>query len=1610
MNSQKCLVYVVASFGLFNCLLLHASFSKADLDTAYKKAQGELTGFENQVVASQGLPQDQQTILKDQISNAQTQVQVAYDQASQNIKNISSTGYFAKMQTEQYVQTALNGINRATALVKNAIEQSQDQLHWTVARTEATTELQEKSAAQVKFETDIQQLMKSLEPTLSLLSAAVDQTRSALPSAARLGGINYNAAAIQKVNDMFEQAAQTAVAAYKTFAKNNSSAESATIVVDILSHWGSFYGIVVNQELLVASENQKQASLYYKLLAQAAGHVQGTKDSTLGSVQMQGYVKTIQAAYNNYLPNNSSGFSSFMQMMVNKIYQPLRIGLNNIVTRNSNPTSQEIEYAQAYYQALISMMDNTTASDTQHQEIAADMAFIYLNFAKTIIKKSMKVGVDNNVLRAQVQKAYSSAADNFSQAGTKFASEAALYKNMASALAQADNWIGQAQTAQLQGNFSLAVTAYQNALTQLNIGSDTADSAFVAAALAQAQAGQTTQQVHQSIQALQLQQGTALAQLITLLTQGQASQSPVPFFGALQALQKVVQSLVSNYQRAQQGYQLLQHRDKATFQELNKIEAQSTGALGVSNMLQALLACVQEAQDGTQEALFSAETLYHQAQSLAILLDQEIAQQKNVSYTLLSLPFLIPTAQGWTYQQLVDRLTAQLYVWIAQSATDALVAVQYYTYAQKRAYLSTALQQSITHYFKLVVQKQKDLEALKDRAAQEEQQAEQYGTQDWQPATDQKFYLSKANSLWQAVLSDYWSAYSLGNGDSLSLFIKAAQRYEVLYQHNVPAVWFPQAGAAFLSYSLSLALRKAGNEAEANQEELNNLTPLIQQFMQQGKNLVEDVDAASVTLSVKPDLTMLASWVARAEQLILDQEVAIITYVGTNNSTVARLLIKTSQTQDAVTYQDTVTKTSVTVPDLTMRTAIIYKQLAENAFASQKYSLAIDYYKISSQAYMALHDIDHAQALVAPYELATTLFYASFYEDSIVEQGEAKIENFSAVPLSYQLKVYGLEVPSFLALLFPPPVELQTEAERTTFELNLAGQLFLYMSLSSHFNSTQAQALLKLLSGATTNISASLAQAGFTADDQAIVKNVIEQATSFNKDLSMRVKNRTSNLVLETLSTKDAQGNRQYKLWEYNKPIPRIPLVTPPYGGYPDAYTYYYWAVDFYGSQPIQLGSSVFVAGNMPEKVAEIKQKMVNVWLSQGYQMQQKINQLKQSSAYKKLASIDHNDTSISLSSYLPLYNDIADAYGRLTTVVSSVPNPLLLCYGETISLAGLVDPMSSLYASLENLIAQSYKQAGDDLKLFLVGNPLELLYVNAISEIAGYYVTAINQFSYDPLLYLDAGNLYRDAARVVVANKNYFGSVANFMTAQQFYAQAPQSSAITQKAQQDLVVEVASAEFYGATSVISEYAQQRFGQFSLQNVDGSVTSMNFKDLMSVYWNSNAGNADWPASYRAKYDALKKLILNAIIFYTDASALLNDSAAQSSIQQASSGSSSSIEKAATKLVTTYLTQKNLDFSTAQATLAALQQSDFAQLVAQFLNDSLKKFREDTDPQQQALQKRAAGMWADKINNGLNLVYMTDFLGGFSPSAVTFLAADIKARIAANQVNPAQAIG
>ncbi len=1582
----------------------------ADLTQSYQTALSLLSCLEKEI---QQLPQQNQISLKKESNDAKIAIETLYKE------NTTAIGLYTS-RPEPFRGRAINAQIRSG---KQAIESKVNKLQTIVSSTQNalgyTKKAEEDKQKRIKaakeaaaYHASMMKLFQDLKPLMATFNTISAENYAIISDLYKAK--NFEASfvpRIVKVTQEWQKLTQQFSEIYQKNKQPIAIDDTTNYVVLSIRALIYFYSNLLEMQL--TNINRLKRNDAYPFYSSLVTQLLGTGKSA--DVQGLGYDATIKNLIATYFKDDQAYLNKvYLQTKVNLTYNRYKSLLNGLIARGVDPEKQLV-YAEQFY-ALI-MSDNKALPANQQavdaRAASSTLALLYVLSAQAQMKK-MRLDKDTQPMREMAIAYYKKAAGYYKIAGDGNNEQncIGLYTN----LTQATALLKQAESAKKSNDLKNAIDLYTQAQAAFQNAGDTVDASTTSLVLLDVEAQYYLDQAKSVSDALEKK-----AVVFTDVVVSSGSPTIVPeknaaFTTFIATLNESYKNIFQYYLNIVTGYQTRADQDSLTApsqEVVTRVHVLNLAASAVQKIIEANTLLVNGDAALNAGSIAAAQESYKSAVVLYQLADElYVKNPQLVGYIpLYPATLSLDKTTSWSYALIAQRHITKMFVELAAKTTDLVLAFHYYTNAQLRNhYLSQEMQQFLDEAIKKIMAQPGIMQEIYAAAQKAEKEALALSSDAWK-ATIGVGYSSSADSAWEQVLRFYSALYKNGDTQIRADYVKAIDEYALAFGTHVPESYYPALGTALIRYH-SYVLSMVENDEKQAELVLKSIDELIVPFFQTVESLVAAVDNNSLLTSSSGNQEEVLRWQQRFDQALVQQEDVLdelAQNIALDQRKVLLLLEKTVDAQEAITDTFLPAKKSVILANPPLKLADVTKQLGDYYFQKKDYILAYPCYADAQNQYKNGNRYDKVTTLQQQFDSAKTLYYGSLYRDSVLPQGSIKFDSFSA-PASYDLKMYKQPVPKIVADQFPSDATIKgySKEQVSQFTISVMIDIYLYWWIKDAFGESMYAQLIEVMKsslGKEKNaIIAAVAAVLDDEDDQANCVNIIMNAKQFRKELTDRVAQKKTSFSLEQVHAKD--GTLEYILYELYIPMPQFPMAqidttTMFYLEYPSASLFYLWSSLLFapGKDRVVVNRASFTPGNRPDLYQEILDKTLELYFSKAYEYQIKINELKASDAYKKLIKMNKNDMSVKIADYLDLLNGIKDNYQQMILNCDNALNQ------------NFIDRTSAKGKSINTLVGELCKKLGDELSVFLIGDPRSADYhVTVLDSISAAYINAIINYGYDQNLYKKYAEYCKNGGDILVQQGMFFVSSRLYVKAEKAYRnitpQTPELSALADAVALLRLQNVCKA----ATINVGQYLDARVNGVTIKNDDGTTTQKSLDQIIADYNAAlqQSGGAEGVTGLDAQstkaLNDLKGNFLDALIFYSG-SVLGSKEQYVLGFSLLAQGNADKIDDSVIKesgnMVNEYMQKNGIIFKNeisvdAVTTITlALQRSNFpdGKTIAEVIQHGFDGFvKKATSTTQKATAYQALSTWCSLLYTSFGSLYINDFLGGMPTKPEDLVAA------------------
>lgn len=1541
-----------------------AALSKvaSTLDALYYAAVASLKPLEAQAKS---------TNLNDKLA-AYEQISSITTTAQQKMKQATEPVLTIKQQAATYLQSQQNQEN------KNALEK----------QLEADKKLQQAyEEAQKKLTKEIESLQKLYEP--------FNQAQKAVQTfSLAMHDKPYDAAQVEAIVRQWQAVIDLSFNVYKQFGPINIQ-DSHNLMLMSLKKMGNFLLDLIYDQLQ-SLQHEKWDDLLYKALSESSVKLVGTQNPNDSPLVRYGYDGIMEQEIKKYFSDvnqQATLLNRYWKKKIQITFNSFKNGLQRLANTASNPNDEQRRIALNLYNGLTSELAVMSQSNKTVQDdiklINYAMALLTLNSAQSLLK-TLKLDSDNAPLVLKIIAFYNQAATYLTKAGqiSQAQENTQLAKNLSNALST----LGQAQKIQKSPDMNKTIDLYKQAQGFFIAGADSLDANKILIVLSDLESKNAVAVAQQQFSQFELDNKTIIEAYLnysnSLDSKLSIDQIDQFFTNLIQLYQTVLtscQDAVTTYNTMRTNFPL-----KTQSPDVQTLNNNLSSAVIV---LTALIQAYDALQKGdrllalkTISDLQDAETTYYQ-NAVQFFKKVDLVYSTNQSLKTVIPPFFSNkvTESPFNFEILVQRYRAKSSLDLAgQLSSDPVTELAYYVNAYNRKeYLPVSFQTFLSDKINQLSQSKNTTDKLFSSLQSTEKKLATLSENEWAPQENRSFYTSQASQQWEQLLQQYSNLYYSGTQEAKAAFIEAANTYAENYGNYV--LNNKELGIALILFQLFILHINDNEEKEALavKQQIDTMLETSYESIQALLNAVEN--KANLLTTATLDQKKIKAWADQFDHS-LDLQKSALASIGrslTPEQQVTINIIDKEVKGSSANYSFNSLKKTIELPDPLTKLAELYKQIGDASFAQKDFNRAYSAYNTARQLYTQLGQqttSDFNQRLA----LAHTLYLATQYRDLIVPLGSVTVAALQ-IPESYELKVYGQPVPAMISNQFPNLDFLKTDPAKTLdFLINLAVELYLYNKISDPSTFDKLMPLLSLKN--YDDLKNNAIFASLDEDEKIAFVEMVSFAGKMKALFQDRAAKKTMNFVLQQ------KADKQFVLYIYSLPIPRIIDETTKnyYMQYPSVIIYYLWSANlFKPAEPGQENTTISVGqlslphGNDQQEFEAMKAKQVSVYLSEGYSYQDQLKKLQEGTLWQALVKTNKKDMTV-----------VLDNYSDLKATVDNLFNQMYKYYTLPIA-SGLVTKTDQMYKTLQNLNGATYKNWGDTLANFLVGDPLSFNYVDILQDILKKYIIAITTYNYDTSLYALMAEHHNFAGNLLVEQGKYFDSISYFYTAAALSKNiVPQTTAV-KKAIDGYYLNYLLALTQGSTIKMGQF------QKALQEpitVEGTDETISFKDLLIKYLSQDSSQGI-SAQEASTMEDLKNLVLDALIFYNVANSYVTQGI--SNINEPSllswvgvdETNATKVHEAALSLVNTFSKKNNVAFDTISSVTLMMNRKDFpdGKDFVEMINNGFSLFenkvKSSSDMIGRAVGYSALSQFALKLYEAFSYLYMYIYYGEISADAI-----------------------
>ncbi len=1512
-------------------------------------------------------PKTQSTNLIEKLDAAE-QISSISTTAQQNIKQLVSLVF---IDVDQQLTNYLNSqqaVENKEALAKQAEEEKKVQL--------AQQAYQKRMAAELE---GIEKIYGSFTKALQAMQLFGLETYKK----------PYDVSKVDAIVQQWQSVAALAFKVYSSFGSIDVN-DSNSLLIASLKNIGNFL-LDRTYDQVAALHNKKLGDDYYKLLSDTVIRLLGTNNPKDIALVRYGYDGVVQNEIKKYFTDaneQATLVNDYWKKKIQITFNVYKNALQTLANTMTNPTEQQRAYALAFYNGLMSELSVMSQSNKTVKEdinlINTAMAILYVNSAQSLLK-SLQMAQDNTASITKLIEYYKQAASYFTQAGegAQAQENLNLSKNLSDALAA----LAQAKIMQRSGDSNKTITYYKQAQTFFEQGADLLDANKVLIILSDLESNYALKTAGELFNKFESSNKTNIEAYLNYsnsldgtLISDQASQ-------LFSDLLQLYQAVYGYYQDALASYKAVRTNNPLLPQSVD-IERLNNNLSVAVDLLMSLRQAYEALQNGdrllqlkTVANLQDAESTYYQ-NALQLFKKADLLYAANQELNKFVPSFFLNkvTETPFNFEILAQRYIAKSSIELAGQITQYVeIELAYYINAYNRnQFLPLTFQNFLTSKLSQLAKSKDAVEKLFVEAQTNEKKLLAMTYADWVPKNVKGIYTSSASQQWDQLLQQYISLYHLGKIEAKAAFINAVNEYAENYKKYVTVN--PELGLAMLWYQ-QFILRINDNEEEEAVALKQKIDKLLEVSYGDIQGLLSAiVNQANLLTTATIDQEKVIIWAEQIDQA-LDQQKNILTSVGISLTPEQRtncMMLEKEGKSETVLYTYITLKKTIELPNLILKLANLYNQVGDHYFNQKNYKIAYSAYSSARQRYT-----DAGQQITPQFirrlALSNTLYLASLYRDLVIPQGQVSVAGMQ-VPESYELQLYGQSVPSDISKGFPNLDFLKTDPTKTTdFLINLAVELYIYNKINDPEKFTSLMPLVSL------KYDELKINPVFTAldDNQKIAfVTMIGFAGKMKALFQERAAKKSMNFVLQQ------KADKQFVLYIYSLPIPRIVGTKNYYPRYPAVIVYYSWAATLFKPGPedetISVGQASLPHGNDQQEYDAMVTKQVMTYLSEGYSYQEQLTKLQKSDAWKNLIKSNKKDMAV-----------VLDSYSELKASVDTLFNQMISYY--TVPLANdLVSKTNKNYKPIHTLIGVTYKNWGDTLKNFLVGDPLSFNYVDILKDILQKYIVAITTYNLDSSLYADIAVNHNFAGNLLVEQGKYFDSISYFYTAASLSKRIQPQTLEVQKTIDHYYLNYLSALTKGSTLKMGQFQKALTEPITIADTGETI---NFNDLLIKYLSKGSSAEAISAEEASTMEDLRNLVLDALIFYNVTNSYITQGISNidaPSILTWLALDDKTIEKvhdSALELLTTFSKKNNIAFDTIGSVTLMMNRTnfpdgkDFVAMINTGFSLFENKVKSSSDTFNRAVGYSAIAQFALKLYEAFSYLFMYTFYGEISADAI-----------------------
>jgi hypothetical protein len=974
------------------------------------------------------LEKSDQSTFAEQIDQLKNMISVAHDSLasalqkqvsrieSQQTIQVYDVASFKVFANNTLTNTAANIVSTIASL-KTSIDKQ-----WTAVQTQqAITKSQAALQAKQEYEKRIEALLQArdkIEPQIIAAKNAGDHFIQDY-----LGTNKFNQALMNDALGKYKTAIASAANAYKSLNLPIDFADTSNTVSmlfrQLLNLFLQDIGISIQLAQKALSSKPPNTADYYQRLYELV--------SRMGADANTGYDKLVADIVNAYFSSSAQAVLSYYHSQDRTMtIQALSNAIKKSAVENSKPNDTDLQYARAFYNALIEDLMLDPSKQSMIADMNQYMIIIYQNYVFKTLFSSIATAANKAQIRTQALARLNDAI-SFAKL-TQNAEVVQQATLLASSLDTAIKALAEAQSLLQAKNQEQALEQYKIASTNFAVVSDFSDA-------------NTTLFIYNQLKGDQLVlAGKKL--LIDLVTANlnrlqeyfvtiSIAQQPIQV--SLQAFDDVFAQLADASKKALDLY-----TSAVSFYIDSKIPTDflNQSIIVLQNYMlanEARLRADATARAASNENLAAAQAAYQQMISYCKLADE--AFKKAAPSTIPFYPSLLQNSQvnllsagqSWSFALMSIRHEARNYIEIASATENTFLAYQYLSQAYaNKASLFDVMVQYISTQMKSIQVAASQINQILVTTATKQAAALQLSPQFW-AADKGVVYTSNATRLWNEIIIPLRSATTLKYANAANRYASALIAYANAYKANVPATYFPMLGAALINYELLLFYTNQNDVTNAAAS-LVAVENNLKEFFSAGQELLQKVSDESLIASAIANQTKLVAWQANMEHAITVAENLVATLLPSGVTPPLKLqknVDANGNTNYAIELSDGSNLASIIIPNVNISFANVYKRVAQASVAKKDYNAALQQYK-QAQSFFSLAN-DATQAAQMQAEVQNVSSYAAIANwaklvlpnDTVPRTIPQKTFAGIQVPERAEIYYFSIPIPDVIAAQFP---------------------------------------------------------------------------------------------------------------------------------------------------------------------------------------------------------------------------------------------------------------------------------------------------------------------------------------------------------------------------------------------------------------------------------------------------------------------------------------------------------------------------------------------------------------------------------------------------------------